>query len=247
MEAQSPPGGVTANGNGRVYAEAVLRSFATDRLGDRTFTWKPDGVIESSVSAEVLLGDSLKGELTHESEVGLVVPDGLKEEERQAVLDACSPHGKVWLIPRTMAAAIAWCRSKAAEPLLVGKSDENNPIGHIVLIEAGFGPWAVTAVPIFRVAKGRKNWLVPKREARLRKVVEGLTGWGLLARQAAHHQGRSALIRMNDPKWVLDILDGEQALVDEYVNKPMPPEGVLPRMPGLGGGKIWHDGERQLA
>jgi hypothetical protein len=247
MEAQSPPGGVTANGNGRVYAEAVLRSFATDRLGDRTFTWKPDGVIESSVSAEVLLGDSLKGELTHESEVGLVVPDGLKEEERQAVLDACSPHGKVWLIPRTMAAAIAWCRSKAAEPLLVGKSDENNPIGHIVLIEAGFGPWAVTAVPIFRVAKGRKNWLVPKREARLRKVVEGLTGWGLLARQAAHHQGRSALIRMNDPKWVLDILDGEQALVDEYVNKPMPPEGVLPRMPGLGGGTVWYDGAKQLA
>jgi hypothetical protein len=247
MEAQSPPGGVTANGNGRVYAEAVLRSFATDRLGDRTFTWKPDGVTESSVSTEVLLGDSLKGELTHESEVGLVVPDGLKEEERQAVLDACSPHGKVWLIPRTMAAAIAWCRSKAAETLLVGKSDENNPIGHIVLIEAGFGPWAVTAVPIFRVAKGRKNWLVPKREARLRKVVEGLTGWGLLARQAAHHQGRSALIRMNDPKWVLDILDGEQVLVDEYVNKPMPPEGVLPRMPGLVGGTVWYDGAKQLA
>jgi hypothetical protein len=247
MEAQSPPGGVTANGNGRVYAEAVLRSFTADKLTGRTFTWKPDGVTESSVSAEVLLGDSLKGELTHESEVGLVVPDGLKEEERQAVLDACSPHGKVWLIPRTMAAAIAWCRSKAAEPLLVGKSDENNPIGHIVLIEAGFGPWAVTAVPIFRVAKGRKNWLVPKREARLRKVVEGLTGWGLLARQAVHHQGRSALSRINDPKWVLDILDGEQALVDEYVNKPMPPEGVLPRMPGLGGGTVWYDGAKQLA
>jgi len=137
MEAQSPPGGVIANGNGRVYAEAVLRSFATDRLGDRTFTWKPDGVTESSVSADVLLGDSLKGELTHESEVGLVVPDGLKEEERQAVIDACSPHGKVWLIPRTMAAAIAWCRSKAATPLLIGKSDENVPIGHILLIEPG--------------------------------------------------------------------------------------------------------------
>ena len=247
MEAQSPPGGVIANGNGRVYAEAVLRSFAADRLGDRTFTWKPDGVTESSVSADVLLGDSLKGELTHESEVGLVVPDGLKEEERQAVIDACSPHGKVWLIPRTMAAAIAWCRSKAAAPLLIGKSDENVPIGHIILVEAGFGPWAVTAVPIFRVTKGRKNWLVPKREARFRKVVEGLTGWGLLARQATHHQGRSALTRMNDPKWVLDILDGEQALVDEYVNKPMPPEGVLPRMPGLGGGTVWHVGAQQLA
>ena len=247
MEAQSPPGGLAVNGNGRVYAEAVQRSFATDRLGDRTFTWKPDGVTESSVSAEVLLGDSLQGELTHESEVGLVVPDGLKEEERQAVIDACSPHGKVWLIPRTMAAAIAWCRSKAAAPLLIGKSDENAPIGHIILIEAGFGPWAVTAVPIFRVTKGRKNWLVPKREARFRKVVEGLTGWGLLARQATHHQGRSALTRMNDPKWVLDILDGEQALVDEYVNKPMPPEGVLPRMPGLGGGTVWYDGAKQLA
>ena len=247
MEAQSPPGGLTVNGNGRVYAEAVLRSFATDRLGDRTFIWKPDGVTESSVSAEVLLGDSLQGELTHESEVGLVVPDGLKEEERQAVIDACSPHGKVWLIPRTMAAAIAWCRSKAAAPMLIGKSDENAPIGHIILIEAGFGPWAVTAVPIFRVTKGKKNWLVPKREARFRKVVEGLTGWGLLARQATHHQGRSALTRMNDPKWVLDILDGEQALVDEYVNKPMPPEGVLPRMPGLGGGTVWYDGAKQVA
>lgn len=247
MEAQSPPGGVIANGNGRVYAEAVLRSFATDRLGDRTFSWKPNGITESSVSAEVLLGDSLKGELTHESEVGLVVPDGLKENERQAVLDACAPHGKVWLIPRTMAAAIAWCRSVSAEPLIAGRADENQPIGHILLIEAGFGPWAVTAVPIFRVTRGNKNWLVPKREARCRKVVEGLTGWGLLARQAAHHQGRPALARLNDPKWVLDLLDGEQALVDEYVNKPMPPEGVLPRMPGLVGGTVWYDGAQQLA
>jgi len=247
MEAQSPPGGVIANGNGRVYAEAVLRSFAADRLGDRTFTWRPDGVTESSVSAEVLLGDSLKGELSHEFEVGLVVPDGLEEKERQAVLDACSSYGKVWLIPRTMAAAIAWCRSKAAEPLLAGRADEKQPIGHILLIEAGFGPWAVTAVPIFRVTRGKKNWLVPKREACLRKVVEGLTGWGLLARQAAHHQGRPALARLNDPKWVLDLLDGEQALVDEYVNKPMPPKDVLPRMPGLGGGTVWYDGAQQLA
>ena len=246
MEAQSPPGGVIANGNGRVYAEAVLRSFATDRLGDRTFTWKPDGVTESSVSADVLLGDSLKGELTHESEVGLVVPDGLKEEERQAVIDACSPHGKVWLIPRTMAAAIAWCRSKAATPLLIGKSDENVPIGHILLIEAVFGPWAVTAVPIFRVTRGKKNWLVPKREARFRKVVEGLTGWGLLARQAAHHQGRLALARLNDPKWVLDLLDGEQALVDEYIMKAMPNRDVLPGIPGLSSGGSWHKGAQQL-
>jgi hypothetical protein len=246
MEAQSPPGGVTANGNGRVYAEAVLRSFATDRLGDRTFTWKPDGVTESSVSAESLLGDSLKGELSHESEVGLVVPDGLKEEERQAVLDACSPHGKVWLIPRTMAAAIAWCRSKAAAPLLIGKSDENAPIGHIILVEAGFGPWAVTAVPIFRVAMGKKNWLVPKREARLRKAVNEITGWGLLARQSTHHQGRPAMSCMNDPKWVLDILDGKQALVDDYVTKAMPSEEALPRFSGLSAGANWHEGADKL-
>ena len=246
MEAQSPPGGLTANGNGRVYAEAVLRSFAAERLGDRTFTWKPDGVTESSVSAEVLLGDSLKGELTHESELGLVVPVGLKEEERQAVIDACSPHGKVWLIPRTMAAAIAWCRSKAAAPLLIGKSDENSPIGHIILIEAGFGPWAVNAVPIFRVTKGKKNWLVPKREARLRKAVNEITGWGLLARQATHHQGRPAMSRMNDPKWVLDILDGKQALVDDYVTKGMPSEEALPRVPGLSAGAIWPEGAEKL-
>lgn len=246
MEAQSPPGGVIANGNGRVYAEAVLRSFAADRLGDRSFTWKPDGFTESTVSADILLGDSLKGELAHESEVGLVVPDGLKEEERQAVIDACSPHGKVWLIPRTMAAAIAWCRSKAASPLLIGKTDENAPIGHIILIEAGFGPWAVTAVPIFRVARGNKNWLVPKREARFRKIVEGLTGWGLLARQAAHHQGRPAIARLNDPKWVLDLLDGEQALVDEYIMQAMPSRDVLPSIPGLNPGGIWHEGARHL-
>lgn len=246
LEAQSPPGGNVTNGNGRVYAEAVLRAFTYDKVVDRTFAWKPDGVTPSAVSAEVLIGDSLKGELGHVAEVGLVVPDGLEESERQAVLDACAPHGKAWLIPRSMAAAIAWCRSKAAAHLLAGKTDENNPIGHVILIEAGFGPWAVTAVPIFRITKAKKNWLVPKREAGLRKVVEGLSGWGLLARQAEHHQGRAAMTRMNDPKWVLDILDGEQALVDEYVNKLMPGADVLPRMPGLEGGTAWFDGERQL-
>jgi hypothetical protein len=246
MEAQSPPGGVIANGNGRVYAEAVLRTFSFDKVVDRTFQWRPDGATLAAASAEALLGDSLKGELSHETEVGLVVPDGLEEHERQAVLDACAPHGKAWLIPRSMAAAIAWCRSRAAVPLLAGQSDENNPVGHVVLIEAGYGSWAITAVPIFRITKGKKNWLVPKREAGLRRVVEGLSGWGLLARQAAHHQGRSAMTRMNDPKWVLDILDGERALGDEYLNKPMPGNDVLPGMPGLDGGKDWNEGERQL-
>lgn len=242
MEAQSPPGGDTANGNGRVYAEAVLRAFALDGIVDRTFAWKPDGVNLSSVSAEVLLGDSLKGELAHESEVGLVVPDGLEESQRQAVLDACTPYGKVWLIPRTMAAAIAWCRSKAAETHRAGDADENIPIGHIVLVEVGFGPWALTAVPIFRISKRGKNWLVPKREARLRRVVNGLSGWGLLARQAAHHQGRTAMARMNDPKWVLDILDGNQALVSEYVNRKMPAPDVMPAIPGLTSGEGWDVG-----
>ena len=247
MEAQSPPGGLPANGNGRVYAEAVLRAFACQELVDRTFVWRPDGSTESAVSAEVLLGESLKGELSREAEVGLVVPDGLEENQRQAVIDACAPHGRVWLIPRTMAAAIAWCRSQSAKPYLVGEADENNPIGHIILIEAGLGPWAVTAVPIFRVAKGKNNWLVPKREASHRKVVDALTGWGLLARQATHQRGHPAMTLMNDPDWVLDVLDGELALVDEYVNKPMPDEDVLPQMPGLDGGKIWYDGARQLA
>jgi hypothetical protein len=145
-----------------------------------------------------------------------------------------------------MAAAIAWCRSESAEPLLAGRADENQPIGYILLIEAGFGPWAVTAVPIFRVVRGDKNWLVPKREARFRKVVEGLTGWGLLARQAAHHQGRPALARLNDPKWILDLLDGEQALVDDYIMKAMPSEDVLPSIPGLSSGGSWDEGRRQL-
>lgn len=247
MEAQSPPGGLPANGNGRVYAEAVLRAFACEELVDRTFVWRPDGSTESAVSAELLLGESLKGELSREAEVGLVVPDGLEENQRQAVIDACAPHGRVWLIPRTMAAAIAWCRSRAANPYLIGGTDENNPIGHIILIEAGFGPWSVTAVPIFRVAKGKKNWLVPKREASHRKVVDALTGWGLLARQAAYQQGHQAMTLMNDPDWVLEVLDGGQALMDECVNKPMPDEEVLPQMPGLDGGKNWQDGARLLA
>lgn len=247
MEAQSPPGGLPTNGNGRVYAEAVLRAFACQELADRTFVWRPDGATESVVSAEMLLGESLKGELSRDAEVGLVVPDGLEESQRQAVIDACAPHGRVWLIPRTMAAAIAWCRSPSAKPYLAGKADENNPIGHIILMEAGFGPWAVTAVPIFRVAKGKKNWLVPKREASHRKVVDALTGWGLLARQANGQHGYPAMTLMNDPDWVLDVLDGGQTLVDECVNQPMPDEDVLPQMPGLAGGKIWYDGARRLA
>jgi len=246
MEAQSPPAGLVANGNGRVYAEAVLRAFASDKFADRTFTWRPDGVAESSVSAEVLLGDSLKGELDHESEVGLVVPDGLAEKERQAVLDACAPYGKVWLIPRTMAAAIAWCRSKGAAYLLSGKSDESDSIGHIILIEAGFGPWAVTAVPIFRITKGKKSWLVPKRESGLRREVSEMTGWGVLARQATDQGGSSVTACLHDPSWVLDILDGRKVLADERINRTMPTKDILPKMAGLSGGKEWNEGARQL-
>jgi hypothetical protein len=246
MEAQSPPGGLPANGNGRVYAEAVLRAFACQELVDRTFVWRPDGSTESAVSAEVLLGESLKGELSREAEVGLVVPDGLEENQRQAVIDACAPHGRVWLIPRTMAAAIAWCRSQSAKPYLVGQADENNPIGHIILTEAGFGPWAVTAVPIFRVAKGKKNWLVPKRDPGLRRVVEGITGWGLLARQAAQETDRAAMTNMHKPEWVLRILDGQSPLQTRWLNKAMPDREVLPKSPSLGDGLGWGEGFADL-
>ncbi len=246
MEAQSPPGGLPANGNGRVYAEAVLRAFACKELEDRTFVWRPDGSTESAVSAEVLLGESLKGELSREAEVGLVVPDGLEENQRQAVIDACAPHGRVWLIPRTMAAAIAWCRPQSAKPYLVGEADENNPIGHVILIEAGLGPWAVMAVPIFRVAKGKKNWLVPKREASHRKVVDALTGWGLLARQAAQEPDPSAMTNMHKPEWVLSILDGQSPLQTRWLNKAMPDSEVLPKSPSFGDGLGWDEGFADL-
>jgi len=242
MEAQSPPGGMPENGNGRVYAEAVLRAFACKDLKDRTFAWRPDGSNEIAVSAEALLGESLKAELSLEAEVGLVVPDGLEENQRQSLIDACALHGKAWIIPRTMAAAIAWCRSNAAAPHLAGKVDENTPIGHIMLIEVGFGPWAVTAVPVFRISTGKKKWLVPKREASLRRVVGAMTGWGLLARQAASSRVRPVMAQMNDPKWVLAILDGKSSLQSPIVNLAMPSDGELPRQPSFGDGLGWDEG-----
>ncbi len=245
-EAQSPPAGNPANGNGRVYAEAVLRSISSDRLADRQFVWRPDGRTEIAVSAEVLLGESIKHFLSQDGETGLVVPDGMEERHRQALLDACAPHGKVWLIPRGMAAAIAWCRSEAAKPLLVGQSNEDEPIGHIILVEAGLGPWAVSGVPIFRISRGKKTWLMPKRLAGLRRTVHGLSGWGLLARQAGNHHGRPALTRLHDTKWVMDILDGEQALVSDYINRPMPGRHVLPKVPGFSSGHEWDAGLRAL-
>jgi hypothetical protein len=73
-------------------------------------------------------------------------------------------------------------------------------------------------------------------------VVEGITGWGLLARQAAQEPDRPAMANMNNPEWVLRILDGESPLQSRWLNKPIPDSEVLPNSPSLGDGLGWGEG-----
>lgn len=243
LEAQSPPAGDVANGNGRIYSEAVLNSFG---FTDRVFRWRPDGVTESSVSADILLGESLKGLLSKNTEVGLVVPDGMEESNRQSIIDSCAPYGNVWLVPRTMAAAISWCRSQSALKYKSGDHDDEKEIGYIILFEAGLGSWAFSAVPIYRIKKGGRNWLVPKRVPKLRRVIEGLTGWGLIARQAVSENSRPPMTVLNDPNWLLSLLDGDAGLDTEVIAKRMPAQKFLPSIPGLDPGEDWNNDSVQL-
>jgi hypothetical protein len=243
LEAQSPPAGDVANGNGRIYSEAVLNSFGST---DRVFRWRPDGETESSVSADVLLGESLKGLLSKNTEVGLVVPDGMEESNRQSIIDSCAPYGNVWLVPQTMAGAISWCRSQDAIKYKSGNHDDEKEIGYIILFEAGLGAWAISAIPIYRTKKGSRNWLVPKRVPKLRRIIEGITGWGLLARQAVSDNSRPPMTVLNDPKWVLSLLDGKVGLEIKDISKRMPAQKLLPTIPGLDPGENWDNDSVQL-
>jgi hypothetical protein len=243
LEAQSPPAGDVTNGNGRVYSEAVLNSF---EYADRVFRWRPDGVTESAVSADVLLGESLKGLLSKNTEVGLVVPDGMEESNRQSIIDSCSPYGNVWLVPQTMAGAISWCRSQTAVKYKSGTHDDKREIGYVIIFEAGLGTWAISAIPIYRIKKGGRNWLVPKRVPKLRRIIEGITGWGLLSRQAVSENSRPPMTVLNDPNWVLSLLDGNVGLDIEAISKMMPNQKLLPSVPGLSSGEDWSNVSVQL-
>lgn len=223
-ESQVPVLNRPACGMGRLPTAAVLEFLVCQerewgKLDQTQVAWSPDGREQVPIAVRHLLGQSI---LHHISEVraaqtavlGIVVPSLLQPAGQQIVIDACQDKGATaLLVPTHMAAAIAWGHSPAATPYLARATPgDGAPIGHLLIIDAGLGPWVAVRVPIMAVHEAGRPWLVPVRPPRKQHMVlAGPTGWQAIS-AAAQIQGEGWLARMSHGPWLRSVLSGAEAI-----------------------------------
>ena len=219
-EAQTPVLRKPANGIGRLPMAAVLELLVHQerswgRLEQDHVSWSPDGRERVTVELRRLLGQSVLRHVPElraqrDATLGFVVPPLLQPAGQQVLVDACQDKGaSAFLVPSTMAAAVAWGRTAAAGPYLQRASDgEGTLVGHLLVIDAGLGPWVAVRVPIVALRWNDAAWIVPLRLPRRRHaVVRGPTGWQLLT-AIASNTGPDWLSRLCQGSWLANVLSG---------------------------------------
>lgn len=208
-EAQVPVLGRTDNGAGRVPLAAVFELIAMaevewGKLGDHRIAWKPEGKGKVEVNAARVISAHVADAAGGARPVGLVVPDSLGTAGQQEIINSCVGLDAI-LIPRSIAAVLAWCRQQGAG--LVKSTSRNGVHGYLLVVDAAFGHWSVNKVPICTESAAGKAWLLPLHIPRLKRTKLPTTGWSVLL--AALGQNESHALGEG---WAADILDGRRKL-----------------------------------
>lgn len=220
-EAQVPVLGSTTNGTGRLPMAAVLELLVLaeqeagwGRLASDRVSWSPDGHEAVDIDLQRLIGQAIFHQIpmqrgTSGWTIGVVVPDGLQAAGQQLVVDACrAKDNTALLVPRTIAAALGWAQSAEAEKYRERASaGDGTPVGHLLIIDAGLGPWIAARVPIISALADGRRWLVPIRNHRLWRSLPGPTGWQIASTIAQSH-GEDWLARLLQGPWLEDHLSG---------------------------------------
>lgn len=165
-EAQVPVAGDPLRGIGRIPLAACwsrIQSSRRRKAGSTTdaepspldapsiddFRWRPVPDQEISLSPGQALGlavDACRREVgPTQGPTVLVAPSSLDEGMQQYVLDACGSN--TYLLPRSIAIALAWLAGDADQAALL-RSSATGEVGHIVVLSCGLDDWEMDVVPI---------------------------------------------------------------------------------------------------
>lgn len=185
VEAQTPVMGRSENEAGRVLLAAAFECLARaetewGQLADTKFCWRPDGVLSVQVDAAKAIAEAVEHSSEEGDSIGLVVPDSLGVAGQQAILEAIR-NREVILVPRSIAAALTWCRQDIGGHATSGPSREFT--GYLTVTDLSLGRWSITKVPVFRSEVGEHPLLAPAHFPASKRTALGSSGLGTLTEQ----------------------------------------------------------------
>jgi hypothetical protein len=113
--------------------------------------WTPEpGREKRSAAFPEIVKAYLEPWMNHEAALALIVPDGLGPGPRQELLDAIgSKFRTVYFVPRTVAAALAWCESQAGKECAANALvDPGGRAGKLFVSTTSSDVWEGTVVPV---------------------------------------------------------------------------------------------------
>ncbi len=180
-------------GGGRLPLAFVWPAFLQDAR--REWLWTtPEGVTQQVSPAEAIAGAfaalvDLNAKQSEEPLV-LVVPNRLRMDRQQELIDACLSHGyRVKLLWRPIAAALAWCEQQAADLLRQTKLKDGG-IGKLLCLHLGLDEFEATPLELVVRSQSGERSLLPAR-SRPSVTLPTFPSFGLelLVRQAASKIG----------------------------------------------------------
>ena len=181
MESQAPILGEPQRGVGCIPLWMAWMSLLpsvdeSESLGRKLepykFSWKPEGETISVSSVDLIIASVLAYIEADDEKVGLVIPEGFDEVRQQVLLDAWraqQPEGKLFLIPRTMAAACSWCcRNSSSE------------LKQLRVSTTSLDQWESSVVTLEHIDRNGQKYVVPVHDNTRGNCAINCYGNGLL-------------------------------------------------------------------
>lgn len=184
-EAQIPVGnnGIWKNGIGRIPLLSCLSNIKAKGEADEwnfiesTISWTPHVKQTITFSNAELLGKVFNN-IKDAKQICFVIPEDFGENAQQALLEKFPQD--TFLIPRSIAIAVKWCKDHQAEYQNVSFSMEQSPIiGHLVCVSLGFGEWEVSLIEIQAQKINGTVHLIPLYDPTVRNHGLSFCGIGL--------------------------------------------------------------------
>jgi len=175
---------------GRLFGKAW-----DDARLNQPFSWQPRrGETYQARPADLLAASALSfAEHGSDDELVVVVPDRLDDGGVETLRDAIAgeqtrrfrgrrERGRVRLLWRSAAIALAWCRRFADEFAGRGVAEEEGePLGHIAVVSLGMDSFEVVVCEVVARKFGGRTWLLPVVDRRFPTDLIGPWGISLLA------------------------------------------------------------------
>jgi len=153
-------------------------------------------------------------------ELALVVPNQLRMERQQELIDACHQRARsVKLLWRPIAAALAWCE-KFGDEILNSHLGTSSRVGQLLSLHLGLDEFELTVLELVIETRGDRRWLLPARR-RPDPTRETLPSFGLdvITRKLNAELWSSLWLTGSIGNILRALRDGQQETVTSVFNR----------------------------